>query len=210
MRVRRERARVATTAFASYVPQMTDSDFSRRGFLGALAGASALSLAGAAWNDARGAATWAARVDQQEKWQVLKPEQVRELDAVTAQFVPTDETPGAREAHVVRFIDRSLATYAKDQQPRIEASLKKLGELVASHFPGATSFASLGDAEQVTVLKDWQATDGPTFFPLLGATMTGMFCNPQYGGNFNKVGWKLLGFKDQFSWVPPFGYYDRV
>ena len=189
---------------------MNESDFSRRGFLGALAAASAATFANGNWNDLRAAGTFAATASQQEKWQVLTPQQVRELDAVTAQLVPTDDTPGAREAHVVRFIDRSLATYAKDQKPAIEAALKKLDQLVASHFPGATSFAALGDAEQITVLKDWEATDRRTFGAIHGATITGMFCNPEYGGNFNKVGWQLLGFKDQFSWAPPFGWYDRV
>ena len=189
---------------------MIDSDFSRRGFLGVLAGAGVATVGNASWSDLRAAGTFAAQASQQEKWQVLTPVQVRELDAVTAQFVPTDDTPGAREAHVVRFIDRSLATYAKDQKPHIDAALQKLDQLVASHFPGATSFASLGDAEQITVLKDWEATDRQTFGALHGATITGMFCNPEYGGNYNKVGWQLLGFKDQFSWAPPFGYYDRV
>ena len=182
----------------------------RRDFLGSLAGASAAMWISASWSDLRAAGPYAASAGRQEAWHVLKPEQVRELDAVTAQLVPTDDTPGAREAHVVRFIDRSLATYAKARKPDIEAALKKLGELVASHFPGATSFAALGDAEQITVLKDWEATDGRTFFPILGATITGMFSNPEYGGNYNKTGWKLLGFKDQFSWSSPFGYYDRV
>jgi hypothetical protein len=68
----------------------------------------------------------------------------------------------------------------------------------------------LGDEEQITVLKDWEATDGATFNTIHVATITGMFSNPEYGGNYGKAGWKLLGFKDQFSWSPPFGYYDRA
>jgi gluconate 2-dehydrogenase gamma chain len=35
-----------------------------------------------------------------------------------------------------------------------------------------------------------------------------MLSNPEYGGNFNKMGWKLIGFDDRFSWAPPFGWYD--
>jgi gluconate 2-dehydrogenase gamma chain len=189
---------------------MSDSEFTRRDFLVAVAGASVTTWLSASWSDLNAAGTFAASASQQEGWQVLKPDQVRELDAVTAQLVPTDSTPGAREAHVVRFMDRSLATYAKAQRPAFDAALKKLDELVASHYPGATSFAALGDAEQITVLKDWEATDGQTFGTIHGATIVGMFSNPEYGGNYNKVGWKLLGFNDQFSWAPPFGYYDRA
>ena len=40
-------------------------------------------------------------------------------------------------------------------------------------------------------------------------TMTGMFAHPEHGGNFGKIGWKLIGYEDRYSWVPPFGYYDR-
>jgi hypothetical protein len=40
--------------------------------------------------------------------------------------------------------------------------------------------------------------------------MLGMFSHPMHGGNFNKVGWNLIGFEDRYSWTPPFGYYDRV
>jgi gluconate 2-dehydrogenase gamma chain len=188
---------------------MSEPGFTRRGFMGAVAGAAAATWVSASWSDLHAAGTHAAAATRQDKWQVLSPEQVRELDAVTAQLVPTDEQPGAREAHVVRFMDRSLATYAKAQKPAFESALKQLGELVAAHYPGQTSFAALGDEEQITVLKDWEAADRRTFGTIHGATITGMFSNPEYGGNYGKAGWKVLGFKDQFSWAPPFGYYDR-
>ena len=41
-------------------------------------------------------------------------------------------------------------------------------------------------------------------------TIAGMLSNPSYGGNFGKAGWKWIGFNDQFSWVAPFGAYDRT
>ena len=44
---------------------------------------------------------------------------------------------------------------------------------------------------------------------MLAATAAGMFANPEYGGNRDKIGWKLLGFDDRFFWQQPFGYYDR-
>ena len=36
----------------------------------------------------------------------------------------------------------------------------------------------------------------------------GFFSNPEYGGNHDLVGWKLIGFEDRFFYKPPFGYYD--
>ena len=35
-----------------------------------------------------------------------------------------------------------------------------------------------------------------------------MFSSPKYGGNYNEVGWKMLGFVDEHVFSPPFGYYD--
>ena len=42
-------------------------------------------------------------------------EQAAEIEAMTAQIIPTDETPGAREARCVYFIDRALATFVSQQ-----------------------------------------------------------------------------------------------
>ena len=36
---------------------------------------------------------------------------------MAAQIFPTTDTPGAREANVVYFIDLALTTFAKDAQP---------------------------------------------------------------------------------------------
>jgi hypothetical protein len=48
------------------------------------------------------------------------------------------------------------------------------------------------------------------FFELVRTmTILGMFSNPEYGGNYNKIGWKLIGFEDQFFFQAPFGSYDR-
>jgi hypothetical protein len=48
---------------------------------------------------------------------VFTEAQAGEIEAMTAQIIPTDDTPGAREAHCVYFIDRALATFAKNSQP---------------------------------------------------------------------------------------------
>src|SRR5258707_6381693 len=103
---------------------MAEAGLPRRDFMTAVAGAAAATWASASWNDLSAAGAQAAAASAQEKWLVLTPVQVRELDAVTAQLVPTDDQPGAREAHVVRFMDRSLATFAKSQRPEFEAALK--------------------------------------------------------------------------------------
>jgi gluconate 2-dehydrogenase gamma chain len=49
----------------------------------------------------------------------------------------------------------------------------------------------------------------PFFKTVRDHTIMGMFASPQHGGNFNKVGWQLIGFEDTLAFKPPFGYYDR-
>ena len=45
--------------------------------------------------------------------------QAAEVEAMAAQIIPTDETPGAREAQVVNFIDRALVTFARRPPVRL-------------------------------------------------------------------------------------------
>ena len=74
---------------------------------------------------------------------------------------------------------------------------------------GATSFAALTGPQQIAVLTALEKEKPQLFGPLRFATIAGMLANPEYGGNYSKTGWKMLGFNDQFSWAAPFGWYDR-
>jgi gluconate 2-dehydrogenase gamma chain len=190
---------------------MSGGEFNRRDFVSALGGIGVSAGVAVEPSVLRPIVNFVAQAKPQDKYDVLTPEQVRELDAITATIVPTDDTPGAREAKVVRFIDRSLGSWAKDQKGQVEGALKTLGDFVGKRRRGNRSFAAVPAAERAKMLEDFEKAHGGEFnggfwFP----TMCGMFANPSYGGNENKVGWKLVGFDDRFSWQAPFGYYDRV
>lgn len=191
---------------------MEKHQVSRREFVAAAATGMAVSAWLAPGNgELHAAAVYAEQAGAQDRYTVLTPDQARELDAVTSTLIPSDGTPGAREARVVRFIDRSLGTWAKAQKPALEGALKALAEYVAKERAGTASFAALKPADRTKVLEAFEQThgnefNGGFFFP----TMAGMFAHPSYGGNANKVGWALVGFKDQFSWQAPFGWYDRA
>ncbi len=139
-------------------------------------------------------------------YRFFTPQQAAEFDAFSAQIIPTDDTPGAREANVVHFTDYVLSTIDNDQQTQVTDALKALHDQVAKTVPGATSFAALNSAQQIEVMKAMEKTDA--FDVLRGFTLTGFFCDPSMGGNKDKVGWKLIGFPDDFLYKPPFGYYD--
>ena len=141
------------------------------------------------------------------EFEYLTPEQATEIEAVAAQIIPTDDTPGAREGRVIYFIDRALMTFDKDKRPQYVKGLKELQAKQKKMFPKAGRFSELGSKEQIALLKKIEKTD---FFDLVRVhTVMGFFADPEYGGNFDRAGWKLIGFEDQFNFKPPFGFYDR-
>ena len=140
-------------------------------------------------------------------YRFFTPKQADIFDAFAAQIIPTDSTPGAREANVVHFTDYVLSTIDADQQQPVKDAFKTLQAQVAKTVPGAISFAVLTSAQQIEVMKAMEKTDA--FGLLRGFVITGFFGNPALGGgNKNQIGWKLIGFEDKFLYQPPFGYYD--
>lgn len=137
---------------------------------------------------------------------VLTAVQAVDLEAVAMRILPTDETPGAKEAGVIHFIDKALSTFAADWKGKVIAGLEDLNKRARAKWPGTTSFVSLPPSRQDELLKAIEETE--FFRQTRFATVVGMFGNPSYGGNQNNVGWKLLGFQAHGLYQPPFGYYD--
>ena len=186
------------------------STLSRRNFVAALgAGAATVWLTAEARDLFAAGKRAAAAAQARAPFKVLTPDQASDLDAATSRIVPSDGSPGAHEANVVRFIDESLAGFGKDQHDDINKLVVELRRLAAERHKGAKSFAALSPADQDAVITMMEKTKGSRFGLLRAVTVTGMFANPEYGGNANKSGWKLLGFDDHFSWSAPFGWYDR-
>jgi gluconate 2-dehydrogenase gamma chain len=188
------------------------AEFSRRQFIAATGGTLASIWLAAEAQELIAAGAHAARAARQvpaPPFQVLTADQAADLEAATARIIPTDETPGAKEARVVYFIDKSLATFAKEQRPIFEKGLKELRSRAAKVNRNAKSFATLSEEQQIAVLARLEKDKSEFFEALRSATIVGMFANPEYGGNYNKAGWKMIGFDDRFSWSAPFGWYDR-
>ncbi|HYM09372.1 MAG TPA: gluconate 2-dehydrogenase subunit 3 family protein [Bryobacterales bacterium] len=133
-------------------------------------------------------------------------ETAAEIEAIAAQIIPTDETPGAREAGVIYFIDRALTTFQKSSQEAYRHGLEEAEKKRAELFPASTSIAALAPDEQLALVKAIEQT--PFFGLLRFHTILGFFGDPSYGGNRNQAGWKLIGFEDKGAFEPPFGYYD--
>ena len=189
---------------------MHQSEIARRQFLRLSASAiSGLWLAAAVGELASGAVLSCAPPAQAEAWRTFSDADAAVVDAIAALIIPTDDTPGAREAGVVQFIDRALDTFARDQRQLFTDGLTDLGKRVSAAHPGTHSFVKLDSAQQSALLHSLESSKSDFFTAMLAATAAGMFANPEYGGNRDKIGWKLLGFEDRYFWQQPFGYYDR-
>jgi gluconate 2-dehydrogenase gamma chain len=130
-----------------------------------------------------------------------------DVEALTSQIVPSDDTPGAREAGVTYFIDRGLGSFFAPWRESFTRGLAGFQTACRAFDPAVASFATLSSERQMAFLRTVERT---AFFEQARLlTLCGMFSSPKYGGNRNGVGWKLIGFEDQHVFEPPFGYYDR-
>jgi hypothetical protein len=136
------------------------------------------------------------------------PEQAVEVEAMAAQIIPTDHTAGAREAHVIQFIDRALVTFESGRQSDYTEGLKELAAKTTQRFPGTSKFSALTSARQIELLTSIE--DTPFFNLVRTHTVTGFFSSPVHGGNYGKAGWELIGYDDALDHSPPFGYYDAL
>jgi gluconate 2-dehydrogenase gamma chain len=137
---------------------------------------------------------------------VFTDAQAAEIEAMTAQIIPTDETPGAREAHCLYFIDRALSTFARGSQPAYIQGLRDLEAKTQQLYPDAGKFSALTSEQQIKTLTEIEKT--PFFGMVRTHTVIGFLARPAHGGNYDKIGWKLIGYDDSLNHKPPFGYYD--
>jgi len=121
------------------------------------------------------------------KLQYLDPQTAADLETLAAQIIPSDDTPGAKEAGVIFFIDRALATFDQDKRPLYRDGL------IAARAAGL-SVAKIEHTEFFETLRRH--------------TIMGFLASPAWGGNRDQIGWKLIGLDDAGAFQPPFGYYD--
>ena len=137
----------------------------------------------------------------------LTTDEAADVDAIAAHILPGGETPGAREAHAVYFIDRVLATCFAERAPLFRAGLAQFQVEFHLARPTPPSFAAASTAEQIAFLR---TVDTTAFFTAVRQlTVMGTLAASRYGGNFGGEGWKLIGFEDRHVFTAPFGYYDK-
>jgi hypothetical protein len=205
-----------------------DNSLSRRGFLTqGLAGMSAAWVT-ANWPAILSAAAHAhsaAKSAVPPKFEFFTAEEAVEVEAVSARIIPTTDTPGAREAGVVFFIDRALVTFSRDNQKTFRDGLPELRAHTRELFPSVEKFSAATAEQQDKVLEalDVQPAAGgrrgmrnrpaaQSFFEAMRfATAAGFLIDPDSDrrGNRDGVGWKVIGRDPAHMFQPPFGYYDK-
>lgn len=128
-------------------------------------------------------------------------EEAATIDAMTARLIPgSPENPGASEAEAVIFIDRALAGYVSHLQVFYRRGIAALDKLsVDGH---GQPFRQLDGHRQDAVLREIEGSKeleqpgrmAQFFAVVYEHTLEGTFCDPQYGGNKNAVGWRMIGF----------------
>lgn len=182
---------------------------SRRALLAAIAGVTATVVTPLGWAEVVLAQAHAAgHGGPDQTLTFFSAADAADVEAIAAQIVPTDDSPGAREAGVIYFIDRALATFFSQLGKDYRAHLAVFQATHRERHPGVVAFATLTADEQVASLQAIEQT--PFFNTTRLLTLLGLFSRPEYGGNRDGLGWALLGFEDRHVFHPPFGYYDRA
>lgn len=188
-------------------------------------------LAGTAWLSAQWPAILAAAQHSHQAvkakgspaFEVLTPDQAKQIDAISSQIIPTDELPGAHEAGVVYFIDRALKTFAGDTLSVYEKGLADVAKMTAELFPGVRTISDATPEQQQQIVAELMSEMNPRPAPrrstvALNAdfpqtiwmhTLWGFLLDPEAGANRDYVGWKVIGRDPAHSFSPPFGFYDK-
>jgi gluconate 2-dehydrogenase gamma chain len=201
--------------------------FDRRGFLVSAGESLGLAWLTANWPAALAAsahARSAALATEPPKLKLLSQDQAVEVTAITSRIIPSDDSPGAKEAGAVYFIDNCLVTIAADQQPVYRDGLAKFQEDIRNMFPGVAKFSMASVDQQDQFLHEVEVPPDVSrrrqryskgtsdFFETIRThTVAAFLIDPEseYAGNRSGVGWKLIGRAPAHSFQPPFGFYDQ-
>jgi len=166
---------------------------------------------------------------ENQKWEFFTPTEAKEVEALASCIIPSDGTPGAREAGVVYFIDRALVTFAVDDQKKYREGLPEIQKRVHELFPEASLFSTATSEQQETVLASLDEAGAknaprrprgnfrpnpaaqPLFEILRIHTIAGFLIDPEadHKGNRGGVGWAVIGREPGHSFQPPFSAIDK-
>lgn len=138
----------------------------------------------------------------------LTTAEIETLAAIADRIFPNTDTPGAVEIGAVNYIEVALAGDYAALIPLYREGLRAIEREARGR--GGARFAELTGQQQDEILGEFEAgtierfKKAAEFFDVVRYhVLEGIFCEPQYGGNKNMLGWRLVKFPGQQS-----GYAD--
>src|SRR6266508_3034689 len=142
------------------------------------------------------------------RFTILTPPEIETLGAIADRIFPKTDTPGAVEVGVLNYIDIALAGDYAPLVSLYRQGLRAVDRFARSKF--AECFSGLTDEQKDAELAEFEGGSvggfkrAAEFFETVRYhVLEGVFCEPQYGGNKDMIGWRLVNFPGQ-----QFGYAD--
>ena len=134
--------------------------------------------------------------------------EIKLMEAIAEQIIPTDEWPGGRNAGVVNFLDEQLVGPYRRFQQDYRKGFEALEKTCENKFH--SKFEKLSWDSQTAVLQDmeasrlngeaWKNGFSKYYFELLRShCMQGFYGSPRHGGNKDYISYKMIGI-DQPPW----------
>jgi gluconate 2-dehydrogenase gamma chain len=135
----------------------------------------------------------------------LSANEIKLVEAIAEQIIPTDEWPGGRDAGVANFIDiqlkGSLSRFGQDYSKGLaglENTCKQKFNNNFENLPWDKQTAILRDMEEGKLDGEvWKKGFSEYFFELLRShCMQGFYGSPRHGGNKNFISYKMIGLDE--------------
>jgi gluconate 2-dehydrogenase gamma chain len=130
------------------------------------------------------------------------------LAAIADRIFPKTDTPGGVEIGAVDYIEVALTGDYAALAPLYREGLRAVER--EAHRRAGARFAELTGQQQDEILGEFETgkiekfKKAAEFFDVVRYhVLEGIFCEPQYGGNKDMLGWRLVNFPGQQS-----GYAD--
>jgi gluconate 2-dehydrogenase gamma chain len=124
------------------------------------------------------------------RWRYFTDDEARTAEAITAQLIPADADPGAKEASVVDYIDIQLSTHFKKHRKAYREGLAAIDATSSASF--GKRFVELTAAQQVKILNSTEEHSRVFFNLILSHARQGFYGDPRHGGNRSRVSWRML------------------
>jgi gluconate 2-dehydrogenase gamma chain len=146
--------------------------------------------------------------DRFQALKVLTEDEALVLQAIAERIFPRTDTPGAVEIGALDYIDLALASDYASLVALYRQGLGAIDRYARHEF--SREFVALTDEQKDALLSVFETGSvarykhAAEFFETVRYhVLEGVFCEPQYGGNRDMTGWRLVNFPGQ-----QFGYTD--